>query len=1245
MNVLAIRGQNMGSLPSFDVDLSAPPLAATGLFAVTGETGAGKSTILDALSLALYGTYPRVTGAGNARVPDPSGEPLTIGDPRAILSRGAGEGFAEVDFIGVDGVGYRVRWGVARARGRANGRLRPATHLLTSLSDGSAVAAGLSQVAEAVPLRTGLTYTQFVRSAMLPQNGFDVFLTAPETERGAVLERITDTGIYAVLSARVHRGADERRRRVDELRTEMGAIGALPSEEREALVADLGRLCDGVAAASAERAALARGIEHGLRVVRAEELVSQAGDAVEAARRACDASGDARSRLARHDAVEPLRTLEAELRRAEDESRRATDAFASAERDGERLDAHSRLARDALGKATADLLVAEQIVVGFGPAWAEAEALDARIIEATLHADAAEVAEARLGEALTRARGKADLGRQALAGLTGKRHEIGVSLESTHAHDVLADEAGRIAETFDAYATALGRRDVEAARLPTLREQVEGWHHQAADAVEVKRTLLKERAAIDGLAASLRVRRQALGLPGLLVRREQLDRLASFLTEAHQNHRRHARAMSSRNAANRDAQDAREEFASQEGVAAVAEDERRSAEAERRGIAQAAERAEEAASHAAARLRAALVPGEPCPVCGAVEHKPASGSDLDTLAGEFRRRRDELSAEVERASTARTAALEARAAAAGRITVSESRSREAGSDLAETEDAFAARVPAIVELAGHVGVDVVIPTLAGQDDREAWLAISGTMGEARKEVASRVEEAEALGGGIEAAESRRRQIEVSLEASARSEAEAVSKGHVLQVELGAAEAALGMAENLVAARRAALLPILATGRIAEAEFDAESAAAGRLIAGMADARRQLRDEAASLDGAIAVAGEGLRGADEAADEAGRAHAENLVARDDRRRALAGLDVLRGDLLGGEPVSVHRARLEGEARKANERAGEARTAGALATAASDAATERVLSAGSEVARAAGVVEPASRALSDACASLGLTRELAADLLATPRVEVEEWRTQVRHLDREVEGAVALLDVRRRDLERARVEAAGMEMPEDAGARLLVLDAQVSEWTRDQGAREQRLHRDDKNLGRVADLQAAIDAATAEHAAWAEVDAAIGSSNGDAFRRVAQEITLDALVGLANEQLGMLAPRYRLTRGDALSLHVADLDMGGEVRASRSLSGGERFLVSLGLALALSGLEGRQGACDVLLIDEGFGSLDGSSLDIAIAALETLHGLGRRVGVVTHVAAMVERIPIQVRVTKRGGGRSVVHVLQG
>ena len=92
--------------------------------------------------------------------------------------------------------------------------------------------------------------------------------------------------------------------------------------------------------------------------------------------------------------------------------------------------------------------------------------------------------------------------------------------------------------------------------------------------------------------------------------------------------------------------------------------------------------------------------------------------------------------------------------------------------------------------------------------------------------------------------------------------------------------------------------------------------------------------------------------------------------------------------------------------------------------------------------------------------------------------------------------------------------------------------------------------------------------------------------------------------------------------ALGLQIVDRDLGDERRSTRSLSGGERFLASLALALALAGLEGRNSFVDTLFIDEGFGALDAMTLDVAIDALENLQGQGRKVGVISHVESLQE-----------------------
>ncbi len=156
-------------------------------------------------------------------------------------------------------------------------------------------------------------------------------------------------------------------------------------------------------------------------------------------------------------------------------------------------------------------------------------------------------------------------------------------------------------------------------------------------------------------------------------------------------------------------------------------------------------------------------------------------------------------------------------------------------------------------------------------------------------------------------------------------------------------------------------------------------------------------------------------------------------------------------------------------------------------------------------------------------------------------------------------------------------------------------------------------------------------------WSYLNQLIGSKEGDKFRRFAQGLTLDHLVYLANQQLGRLHGRYLLQRktSDALELQVVDTWQADALRDTRTLSGGESFLVSLALALALSDLVSHKTSIDSLFLDEGFGTLDAETLDTALDALDSLNASGKTIGVISHVEAMKERIPVQIKVKKVNG----------
>ena len=201
----------------------------------------------------------------------------------------------------------------------------------------------------------------------------------------------------------------------------------------------------------------------------------------------------------------------------------------------------------------------------------------------------------------------------------------------------------------------------------------------------------------------------------------------------------------------------------------------------------------------------------------------------------------------------------------------------------------------------------------------------------------------------------------------------------------------------------------------------------------------------------------------------------------------------------------------------------------------------------------------------------------------------------------------------------------------------LETELSELNRQLGTLEHRLKSDADNREAQKNLLHSIEQQRQRYDHWQQLNSLIGSADGSKYRKFVQGLTLDHLVSLANQQLALLHNRYQLSRREQgeLEIEIIDTWQGDTQRDTRTLSGGESFLVSLALALALSELVSQKTRIDSLFLDEGFGTLDNETLEMALNALDNLNAEGKTIGIISHVEALKERIPVQIKVRKSAG----------
>lgn len=1247
MKILRIAGRNLASLAGeFSVDFESEPLASSGLFAISGPTGAGKSTLLDALCLALYGTTPRLPKSGPraSSLPDVNGEPVSTFDPRNLLRRGTAEGFAEVDFAGSDGLRYRARWAVRRSRNKTSGPLQPASVTLHQLPELAQLGRTNSEAAAEIAQRVGLSFEQFTRAVLLAQNEFSAFLKTDENERGELLETLTGSVVYSELSRRAFERSKREQEALRVLAARMEAQAPLSAEARAELDAQKTQAELALAEVDTRRALLEQQRRWHEELAKLQRNVAQAEETLAASRAQLDAAGDRRRRLATLEAVQPARALMAESDRLARELAQAVQVRARAQQELEALHANRRQLDGAFDQATRALAEAQAAQRDGAPLIDQAKALDAAIAALLPARD-------QSAASLQTARDAADQAEQALAARRSQLDDArtarqeGSNWLAAHARheqlaahwdrwDRLLSQSVQAAHDDTTLATALRTAD-NAARGAAAKAQ------QAAQAAQTAQSTLREHEA--------RVQRtvQALGafdIAALRTERRKIDE-----------RRDHLSSLEKMSARWSDAARRLEQAGTQHAAASAARDaatQALAAAASRHdGLAAAAAQAERmlsgaelACAESVEELRAQLAEDAPCPVCGGTDH-PYRHADprLHALL-------HGLHAEVERTRRALLENLSTQAAQKNAADGASQRLAALGAERAEL-------AAAVSELAKAWDQAAAPAT----DDRDEWL---------QSQSRELKEQAAALDTREQAAHAAAKARDIAQQACDAARTEHARLVQLAQTEseqaarLHADCAALQARRQAAADALAALLAEL-DEPLSQADSDGwqsnwreDPSAYRRACAAHASAWRAQSELTANLATQIATLEVQLIAATEHAAHATRAAASAQAAFTRADAQVKDKQRERGTLWNGAPVQQVEQALAGaveQARAAQAARQQAKAEAAQRDAALQATLQQTDARCTELRSDSEQVDDKLAAWLDKYTHSDddfdpiPDRAALAKLLSASHQDIAREREALHQLESQAAGAATVLAERiaQRELHSAGAPAEGYPAAGEVAAALEAVERERTSFHEQAAALRLQAAQDDERRIQGRSLLAEIEQQQAIESKWAKLSELIGSSDGKKFRNYAQQFTLDVLLGYANRHLSQLARRYRLERvthptGPSLALMVRDQDMGGEIRPVNSLSGGESFLVSLALALGLASLSSNRVKVESLFIDEGFGSLDSDTLGVAMEALDALQAQGRKVGVISHVHEMTERIAARIVVRPAGGGASAVSV---
>ena len=1211
MKLLKLRLKNLNSFrQEIEIDFDSPPMNETSLLAITGPTGSGKTTLFDALCVALYNKTPRLSSTGNQ-------------NPGNLLSQGKTEGFAEVSFE-ADGTRYLTEWYVRRNR---RGELKQKAKLINAHT-GALITDRLSSrsksndirdmsVSDAVQTIFRLDFDAFNRSVMLAQGQFAAFLKAKAEERRTILEAATGVAIYDILKKTLNEKVTSVRREHEQVETAFNVIPVTSQKEIQQTQTQI----EALEADSRARQQKRR------EIMRKKDEETQRGRVYQQLMKA-----ETRQRKLRSQQLE-IEGLQSEL----DAARRAADlgpkqeTFNSEKQNLQSAELDLADAQRALNEAKSDYDENQGRFVEIETQYQAAEAERNTKMPAFDKARVEEIrAQTRFDE-VERQKDELSTAEKAVHQITkdlaAQRKEktaLAGQIESDrlflNEHPLPEDSDQRLIRAKTILVTLQGENKSHHEKSKAKREleaKRTQLQQKSEDLAQEQTTLLDEKTTVAATVAETEAELNTLLEIGdedtWQNQRETAQRLqpiAAQYEEAvnrlNETQQESVQVLEALNSVEAEIVDVNRALALQEKEVALAEEKVKRCETEERYAAMA---------NQVIAMRKELQAGTPCRVCGASEHPWAGKEELEGKEQIELAQRNLVQAKATLQSQQKYISDLQREHARAEANKGDVERRIR--DLRKVSEASEAVIaPAQVQWQG-ISTDTEISSQRAQEmTREADIHIRGLQ-KVKTGHTDALNQHKLIEQGLNSHEREMRSVDAQL-AEIEAQQQAIARDiQSLSCEIQRTETQLWEAlPNVFYGGK----PAKALDQF-EKQIDAVKACQKRL--------NEKETQSNRLSDAVAHNVRQLE-----PEQHRQTGIESRIVRYQAEgdRLLASARVKTGGVTVDDAIRQLEADLQHKTKQRD-----------LAQRALHETKNRLIQFQSKLDNATSHRDAARKKFSMAQHDYSTALEDAG--FASPAEHEGAFRDESW-----LEASETQIQQHHRDLHTAETEVAThRELFADAPfdpqeiARLRQteqeIDNHIDSITQEIGGLREKQKKLQGDFKRQEAQALVLEKVRLEKNRWERLQKCIPDNT---LRDFAVAHMFDTMIRLANKQLDDLTHRYKLKVKNMRDVVVIDKWNANEERPVETLSGGESFLTSLSLALALSEMSRGRTQLNSLFLDEGFGTLDSQTLDIAISALEGLQLAGRSIVVISHVSELTRRIPIRIAVEKMGNGSSTVKI---